>query len=642
MATAQLSAGVVTIERDLTGIVPGVSTTAAAIAGVFDWGPVGYPYRVSNEAELANVFGKPTERSALYFFSAANFLSYASNLLVNRAELKNARNASGAVATARTGTISVVSGDATVTGVGTQFETELEVGDALVFVVSGVTYKGYVKLIADATSLQLETVSPVSSATLAFTSLKKVVVNSEAHYEQMSSTERAFAGLWAAKFPGSLGNSLTVSIADSASFATWDYKNEFTDAPETSAYAYAINQTANDEIHVVVVDDDGSFGGVPGAVIEKFAFLSKASDATQFGSGSNYFANVINRNSRYVWWMSHPTSGLSVSGVDFGSTVSATEDFKTITTAIDTVLANGDDGGAATSGEIIAAYEEFENSETYDFSLLISGPADATVATELVSLAETRQDIVVFLSPVSATGGPIIGSTSDRIDEIVTYRKVTLNANSSFAFMDSGWKYQYDKYNDIYRWVPLNGDIAGLTSRSDEVADAWKSPAGFNRGQLKNVVKLGVNPNKTQRDVLYSAGVNPVVSFPGQGVILYGDKTLSSRPSAFDRINVRRLFIVLRKAIARAAQYQLFENNTASTRAQFRAYVEPFLREVQGREGITAFKVVCDTTNNTPDVIMRNEFRGEIMVQPAYSINFIQLTFSAVRSDVSFQEVTGG
>ncbi len=642
MATAQLSAGVVTIERDLTGIVPGVSTTAAAIAGVFDWGPVGYPYRVSNEAELANVFGKPTERSALYFFSAANFLSYASNLLVNRAELKNARNASGAVAAARTGTISVVSGDVTVMGDGTQFETELEVGDALVFVASGVIYRGYVKTIASATSLQLETASPVSDAILAFSSLKKVVVNSEAHYEQMSSTERAVAGLWAAKFPGSLGNSLTVSIADSASFATWDYKNEFTDAPGTSAYAYAINQTANDEIHVVVVDDDGSFGGVPGAVIEKFAFLSKASDATQFGSGSNYFANVINRNSRYVWWMSHPTSGLSVSGVDFGSTVSATEDFKTITTAIDTVLANGDDGGAATSGEIIAAYEEFENSETYDFSLLISGPAGATVATELVSLAETRQDIVVFLSPVSATGGPIIGSTSDRIDEIVAYRKVTLNVNSSFAFMDSGWKYQYDKYNDIYRWVPLNGDIAGLTSRSDEVADAWKSPAGFNRGQLKNVVKLGVNPNKAQRDVLYSAGVNPVVSFPGQGVILYGDKTLSSRPSAFDRINVRRLFIVLRKAIARAAQYQLFENNTASTRAQFRAYVEPFLREVQGREGITAFKVVCDTTNNTPDVIMRNEFRGEIMVQPAYSINFIQLTFSAVRSDVSFQEVTGG
>lgn len=642
MATAQLSAGVVTIERDLTGIVPGVSTTAAAIAGVFDWGPVGYPYRVSNEAELANVFGKPTERSALYFFSAANFLSYASNLLVNRAELKNARNASGAVATARTGTISVVSGDVAVMGDSTQFDTELEVGDAIVFDVSGVTYKGYVKTIASATSLQLETASPVSSTALAFTSIKKVVVNSEAHYEQMSSTERELAGLWAAKFPGSLGNSLTVSIADSASFATWDYKNEFTDAPGTSAYAYAINQTANDEIHVVVVDDDGSFGGVPGAVIEKFAFLSKASDATQFGSGSNYFANVINRNSRYVWWMSHPTSGLSVSGVDFGSTVSATEAFKTITTAINTVLANGDAGGTAISGEIIAAYEEFENSETYDFSLLISGPADATVATELVSLAETRQDIVVFLSPVSATGGPIVGSTSDRIDEIVAYRKVTLNANSSFAFMDSGWKYQYDKYNDIYRWVPLNGDIAGLTSRSDEVADAWKSPAGFNRGQLKNVVKLGVNPNKTQRDVLYSAGVNPVVSFPGQGVILYGDKTLSSRPSAFDRINVRRLFIVLRKAIARAAQYQLFENNTASTRAQFRAYVEPFLREVQGREGITAFKVVCDTTNNTPDVIMRNEFRGEIMVQPAYSINFIQLTFSAVRSDVSFQEVTGG
>lgn len=642
MATAQLSAGVVTIERDLTGIVPGVSTTAAAIAGVFDWGPVGYPYRVSNEAELANVFGTPTERTANYFFSAANFLSYASNLLVNRAELKNARNASGAVEAAGTGSISVIENDPTVTGVGTIFETELEVGDKIIFTSGTTEVTGYVKQIASDLSLQLETNSPVTDSALAFTILKKVVVNNEGDYDLMGSTERAFAGQWAAKYPGVRGNSLTVSMADSASFDAWDYKDEFTDVPGTSAYAYAINQTANDEVHVVVVDSDGLIGGVPGAVIEKFAFLSKAADATQFGSGSSYYVNVINRTSKYVWWMSHPTSGLGATGLEFGSVVSPTTAFKTITTALTVALANGDDGGTATDGEIITAYEEFENSETYDFSLLISGPSNATVSNALVALAETRQDIVVFLSPVASTGGPIIGSTSDRIDEIVTYRKTTLNANSSFAFLDSGWKYQYDKYNDIYRWVPLNGDIAGLTSRSDQVADAWKSPAGFNRGQLKNVVKLGVNPNKTQRDVLYSAGINPVVSFPGQGVVLYGDKTLSSRPSAFDRINVRRLFIVMRKAIARAAQYQLFENNTASTRAQFRAYVEPFLREIQGREGITAFKVVCDETNNTPDVIMRNEFRGDIMVQPAYSINFIQLTFSAVRSDVSFSEITGG
>jgi len=642
MATAQLSAGVVTIERDLTGIVPGVSTTAAAIAGVFDWGPVGYPYLITNEAELATVFGKPTDRTASYFFSAANFLAYASNLLVNRAELKYARNASTAEEIARTGTISVIAGDPTVTGVGTLFETELDLGDKLVFVSGTETFYGYVETISTDLSLQLDRNSPVTDTDLTFSIVKKVVVNNEGHYDLMSSTERAFAGQWAAKYPGVVGNSLKVSIADSASFDAWDYKNEFTDAPGTSAYAYTLNPTANDEMHIVVVDTDGLIGGVPGAVIEKFAFVSKASDATLFGQGSNYYVNIVNRTSKYIWWMSHTTSGLGATGLSFGSVVSPVTAFKTITTAITQTLANGDDGGDAADGEIILAYEEFENAETYDFSLLISGPANATVANELVALAETRQDIVVYLSPVSPTGGPIIGSTSDKIDDIVTYRKTTLNANSTYAFMDSGWKYQYDKYNDIYRWVPLNGDIAGLTSRSDQVADAWKSPAGFNRGQLKNVVKLGINPNKTQRDVLYSAGINPVVSFPGQGVILYGDKTLSSRPSAFDRLNVRRLFIVMRKAIARAAQYQLFENNTASTRSQFRAYVEPFLREIQGREGITAFKVVCDETNNTAEVIMRNEFRGDILVQPAYSINFIQLTFSAVRSDVSFSEITGG
>lgn len=641
MASAQLSAGVVTIERDLTGIVPGVSTTAAAIAGIFDWGPVGYPYRITNEVELVNVFGKPTERTALYFFSAANFLSYATNLLVNRAELVNARNASGVSTSNITGTVSFIINDTTVVGVGTAFDTELDVGDKLVYVSGGVTFQSYIANIASATSLQLEKSAQITDNTLTAQVVKKVVINNEGHYDELSSTERANAGQWAAKYPGAFGNSLSVSIADSASFATWAYKNEFTDIPGTSAHAYPLNQTANDELHIVVVDTDGYISGIPGSVIEKFAFVSKAADSILFGSGSNYYVNIVNRNSKYIWWAGHPTTNLSGTGVGFGSNVNPLVPFETLTTASTVVLAHGDDGGEATDGEIILAYETFENSETYDFSLLIAGPSNAVISNDLVALAETRQDIVVFLSPVSLTDGPIIGSTSPRIDEIVNYRKVILNANSSYAFMDSGWKYQYDKYNDIYRWVPLNGDIAGLTSRSDEVADAWKSPAGFNRGQLKNVVKLGVNPNKTQRDVLYSAGVNPVVSFPGQGVILYGDKTLSSRPSAFDRINVRRLFIVMRKSIARAAQYQLFENNNTSTRAQFRAYVDPFLREIQGREGITAYKVICDETNNTADVVMRNEFRGDILIQPAYSINFIQLTFSAVRSDVSFNEVTG-
>ena len=639
--TFQLSPGVVTTEQDLTSVTPSVSTTVGAIAGVFDWGPVRSPYRVSNESELANVFGKPSDKNANWFFSAANFLSYASNLIVNRVEVSTARNASCAEKVLKTGTITLVGGEDGVVGDSTLFESEIFVGDKIVVSSGGFTYEMYVKSIESDVSLTLEENSPTSGSDLSFEVVRRVVVNSEEHYETLSSTEKEFAGVWAARFPGDRGNSIGVSIADSESFDTWAYKNEFTSAPSTSPYAFGINPNAKDELHIVVVDVDGKITGTANAVIEKFPFVSKAANSTTFGKGSNYYANVVNRNSKYVWFMSHPVSGLSLTGLDFGSAVSATEQFKTIPVAISKILSNGDNGKDATAGEIISAYEEYENTDLYDFSLLIAGPSNAVIVEELVALAEARQDFIVFISPTSGDGGPIIGSGSNKVDEIIEYRNITLNVNSTYAFMDTGWKYQYDKYNDVYRWVPLNGDIAGITSRSDETSDAWKSPAGFNRGQLKNVVKLAVNPNKAQRDVLYSAGINPVVSFPGQGTVLYGDKTLTSRPSAFDRINVRRLFIILRKAIARASQYQLFEFNNVTTRASFRAYVEPFLRTIQARDGITAFRVVCDESNNTADVILRNEFVGDIIVQPAYSINFIRLNFSAVRSDVSFSEIVG-
>ena len=207
--------------------------------------------------------------------------------------------------------------------------------------------------------------------------------------------------------------------------------------------------------------------------------------------------------------------------------------------------------------------------------------------------------------------------------------------------MDSGYKYQYDKFNDVYSNVPLNGDTAGLMARTDNVRDPWYSPAGFNRGNVKNVTRLTYNPRKADRDQLYKSGVNPVVTFPGQGTVLFGDKTLLAKPSAFDRINVRRLFIVLEKAISTAAKFTLFEFNDAFTRAQFRNLVEPFLRDVQGRRGIFDFRVVCDETNNTPEVIDRNEFIGDIYIKPARSINFIQLNFIAVRTGVEFEEVVG-
>ena len=288
-----------------------------------------------------------------------------------------------------------------------------------------------------------------------------------------------------------------------------------------------------------------------------------------------------------------------------------------------------------TQGNIQTSFSIFANDELYDISLLPLGNVSSATATYIINnIAEVRKDCVVFVSPDQTD---VVDQAGSEATNVTGFRD--LLPSSSYAVMDSGWKYQYDRYNDVYRWIPLNGDTAGLAVRTDFVADPWFSPAGFNRGQVKNVVKLAYSPKKTDRDTLYKKGVNPVVTFPGNGTVLYGDKTLLSKPSAFDRINVRRLFIVLEKAIATAAKFQLFEFNDAFTRAQFRNLVEPFLREVQGRRGITDFKVVCDETNNTGDVIDRNEFVAGIFVKPARSINFIQLNFVATRTGISFEEV---
>jgi phage tail sheath protein FI len=289
----------------------------------------------------------------------------------------------------------------------------------------------------------------------------------------------------------------------------------------------------------------------------------------------------------------------------------------------------------------MTAWAIFADDSQYDISLLPLGKASATVANSVIAIAEARLDCVVFASPENTTTGEyIIGSGSDATDQIIDYRDAL--PSSSYAVMDSGYKYQYDRYNDKYRWVPLNGDVAGLCARTDNQQDPWFSPGGLNRGQIKNVVKLAHNPTKTDRDVLYKSGVNPVVTFPGQGTVLFGDKTLLAKPSAFDRINVRRLFIILEKSIATAAKFQLFEFNDSFTRAQFRNLVEPFLRDVQGRRGITDFVVKCDATNNTGEVIDSNEFVADIFIKPNRSINFITLNFVAARSSVAFSEIGGG
>jgi phage tail sheath protein FI len=471
-----------------------------------------------------------------------------------------------------------------------------------------------------------------STANNATNSGTPVRVLNETSYEQ-NFAAGSNSIVWAAKYPGSLGNAIRVSLADANVATGWTYSGEFSTTPSTSRYAERA-ATSNDEIHIVVVDLTGAITGTANTVVEKFGFLSKAGDAKNSDGSSNFYKDVINNQSKYIWWMGHPSTGanwgqtaIQVANTGGGYAGLAVNNFD---------LSSGKDT-APTSGNRNTSYDLFNNVDSVDVSLLMAGETtDDVVPDNLISIAESRKDCMVFISPPLTS---VLNSSGLEASNVKTYRDTI--TSSSYAVMDCGWKYQYDKYNDIYRWLPLNGDIAGLLVRTDVDRDPWFSPAGLNRGQIKNVVKLAWSPTKAERDTLYNAGINPVVTFPGEGTVLFGDKTLLNRPEAMDRINVRRLFIVLEKTVARASRSSLFEFNDEFTRAQFVNLVEPYLREIQGRRGIYDFRVVCDTTNNTPEVIDRNEFVGDIYVKPARSINFIQLNFVAVRTGVAFNEIVG-
>ena len=446
----------------------------------------------------------------------------------------------------------------------------------------------------------------------------------------------------------------------------WTYATNFDKFPGTSTQASDVFNIHNDEVQIAVVDEDGLWSGARGTVLETFS-ASKARDAKKFDGSSNYYVNVVNENSEYIYWGDHPdvttvggTTGGSTTGrpwgddfaaiaADDGSDTGSGVTFESLRRNLYLPLVGGTDKGVsedlhseANNNTLFTdGYDLFEDAETQsDIALIIGGPAYSTLAGKLIDLADARKDLVTFLSPLKSDCVNTNAITT-KVDDVVNYFNNTLNKSSSYGVFDSGWKYQYDGFNDVFRWVPLNADVAGLCARTEFTNDAWFSPAGFNRGQIRNVTKLAINPRKAHRDKLYKNGINPVVAFPGEGTVLFGDKTMQSKPSAFDRINVRRLFIVLEKAIATAAKFFLFEFNDQFTRAQFVSTVAPFLREVQGRRGITDFRVVCDETNNTGEVIDRNEFVADIFIKPARSINFIQLNFVAVRTDVTFEEVTG-
>ena len=470
-----------------------------------------------------------------------------------------------------------------------------------------------------------------------------LLIKNDEHYTNSGyNTGAGSVGQWAAKFPGDLGNSLKVEMVTADvttnNYNAWAFQGQFDGKPGTSDYAINLGRSAsyNDEVHVIVIDEDGLFTGTANTVLETFAFMSIGSDAKANDGTSNYYVDVINAQSNYIRWMDHKTTSPAWSaGSSLRGSTSLSGGFDTVDSLS---LSGATDDNIPTTAELALAYDLLEDAETVDVNLLFSVPdanGSNTLANDLISIASARKDCMAFVSPPIADTQ---GSSTPAADVKAFVDSLT---SSSYASCDSTALYVYDKYNDTYRYIGAAGHIAGLCANTDQIADSWFSPAGVNRGQLLGVTKLAFNPKQADRDTLYKARANPIVSFPGQGTILFGDRTLLSKPSAFDRINVRRLFNTLEKAISTAAKAQLFEFNDEFTRAQFKNLVEPFLRDVKGRRGLSDFLVVCDSTNNTGQVVDSNQFVADIFIKPAKSINFITLNFVATRSGVEFNEIAG-
>lgn len=776
----QVSPGINVSEFDQPTSIPVSATTTGGIGGLFRWGPINKLKLITNETELASYYGKPTNYNAETWFTAANFLAYASSLQVSRAA--NTTGASNTVAAnvfTNTTNFTVVNSAS-----GGTSQTSISVGD-LVY-GPGVPVGTVVTVANVANATTTNTIFTVSKALtnttngnfLLFASpntvftaianngtftgvLSTYIVKNEDTYD---SAQQNFATVvpYVAKYPGSLGNTLKVSVCDTANQYTanidlknylgsntsanatatalamtagantititlantsgandlntttlattiagslsvgdyiyvgnstlgwqylqvnstpsvvtgntagtntgiatitvnltspytlssnltmtnfaryWQYYNVVSKAPGQTPYQVNNgNTSANDELHVVVVDRLGQFTGVPESVLEVWQGVSRATDAKTDNGSDNYYKNVINKNSRYIWWGNDRTTAVSNTSLNLISATSSTPMTLNFNYGSD-----GNGESTVSFGPIASAYDQFADPNFVDVSLILGGKSVGGTYGEqsgnyiIDNIVGVRKDCMAFLTTpantVVANSGATVGNETP---SIVAWGNAV--RASSYAFLTTGYKYQYDKYNDIYRWIPDNGDIAGTCVRTDVERDPWWSPAGYNRGQIKNLIKLAFNPKKPERDVIYQAYINPVTTTPGLGTVLFGDKTHTNLPSSFDRINVRRLFMILEKAIANYAKTLLFEFNDEFTRSQFVSLVTPFLRDVQGKRGIYDFRVVCDETNNTPTVIDANQFVGDIYIKPARSINYIQLNFVAVRTGVAFEEIVG-
>ena len=602
LLSPSLSPAITIKEIDLSGVAPNVSTSVGAFVGNFRWGPVNSRTLVADESGLVRVFAAPNEDNAVDFHSASYFLKYTNALYVVRGNNggQNAHSSWNALRNA-------VDSDGAVT--------------------------------------------------------TDIVVESREDWDTVNKSaynnDSGNSGAFIAKYPGALGNALTVSFCPAFDsdgtnhFDNWSYKGSFDREPTTSQYALDHNAT-KDEMHIAIIDRTGLFTGTPGSVLETFPHLSVAKGAVTPDGSPNYFKDVLDNQSEYVW--AGALADDSAFGASFANIgqylgtlpdVDSATDFSTGTSAwTDTVsklrLGGGVNSQDLTNSQITTGFDLFDDAETIQVDFLIppqsSTDSDAvTIANYLNGIAKDRKDCVV---PVSPHRNGIVGvSTANANTNAIAFANDL--SNSSYLIVDNNYLKVFDKYNDQYIYIPANSSTAGIMAATDYVAAPWFSPAGQRRGNYLSITDIAHSPNKTQRDALYKANVNPIANIPGVGIVLYGDKTHELRPSAFDRINVRRLFIGIEKSIAQAAKNILFEFNDEFTRAEFVNVVEPLLREIQGRRGITDFKVVCDETNNTPAVVDRNEFVASMFIKPARSINFVTLNFVAVRTGVDFEEVVG-
>ena len=641
---SQTSPGIIVQERDFTNSrLQETITNIGAIAGPFKKGEVGVAKLITNEKELVDTFGKPTADNYEYWFTASEFLNYGGNLQVARISSAQAGWLTNANSGATAGVQIDNAGD---------YEANFEsTSQAYKFAArTPGTWGNSLKVASiDRGADQILTLA----SGVAFSQGDAVTDGTATGvaYEDNSGDTTKVAVVLDAGSAKFVKNG-TVSTENVDSVVDW-YDEQYAvpglirwsaigPRPGTSPDA-ASKGGSNDEMHFVVIDEDGGITGTSNTILEKVLYVSKAPNARTTEGEGNFFKTVIKNRSKYIYVTAYEvTEAYAAAGqVDISDSATAASDFNLLGTKSYSFSEGKDYQNYNVGNETQTYLNAFSDTETMIIDYILCGPCTLAKANSLINLANTRKDCITFVSPQRSD---LIGSNAStaaaQTDNVVQFFEA-ISDSSSYAVFDNNYKYIYDRFNDVYRWIPTNADVAGLCVNTTEVSEPWYSPAGFNRGNLRNAIKIAYNPTKSQRDELYGKRVNPIVSFPGQGIVLFGDKTALRSPSAFDRINVRRLFLILERTIRDFSKGVLFELNDTTTRFAFQTQVNNYMRDVQARRGMTDFLVVADESNNTPDVIDRNEFIADIYIKPARSINFITLTFVATRTGVSFDEVIG-